>query len=70
MMGTKLYVSAYGTWGTEAVEIFDTSLWTSKDFDKLDAEYDFDKLELARKITKKRKKQAKKRLAEIRTIIL
>lgn len=60
MIAKKLYVSEYGTWGTEHVELFDTQHWTEKDFDRLDAIGDFAKLQLAREITKKRKKQAKK----------
>lgn len=63
-MGKNLYVSAYGTWGTEQVELFDTTNWQDKDWDKLDAEADFDKLDLARRITRKRDKQARKRLID------
>jgi hypothetical protein len=65
-MGKKnLYVSAYGTWGTEQVELFDTTNWRDKDWDKLDAASDFDKLSFAKYITRKRDKQAKKARALI-----
>lgn len=59
-MGKNLYVSVYGTWGTEQVEMFDTTNWQDKDWDKLDAEGDFTKLDFAKYITRKRNKQAKR----------
>lgn len=60
MTKKNLYVSVYGTWGTEQVEMFDTTNWLDKDWDKLDAENDFNKLNFAKYITRKRNKQAKK----------
>lgn len=57
---SKMFVTAYGTWGMEEFQVFNVDNWTEKDFDKLDAESDYNKLELARKITRKRNKQAKK----------
>jgi SRSO17 transposase len=78
-MGKKnLYVSVYGTWGTEQVEMFDTTNWLDKDWDKLDAEGDFDKLPFAKYITRKRNKQAERARdliaqmsqVEIRTFII
>jgi hypothetical protein len=59
-MGKNLYVSEYGSWGTERVELFDTTNWTDKDWEKLDGELDHAKLDLARYITRKRNKQAKR----------
>lgn len=73
---SKLFVTEYGSWGMEHFEIFDTTHWREKDFDRLDAESDFDKLALARKITKKRNKQAQEKLINdlqqipIRTFII
>jgi SRSO17 transposase len=78
MSKKNLYVSVYGTWGTEEVQMFDTTNWLDKDWDKLDAEGDFDKLPFAKYITRKRNKQAKRARdmiaqmsqVEIRTFII
>lgn len=59
----NLWVSADGSWGVNEVKKFDTTNWQDKDWDRLDAECDRDKLKLAKYITRKRDKQAKK-LAE------
>ena len=75
---SKMFVTAYGTWGMEEFQVFNVDNWTEKDFDKLDAESDYNKLELARKITRKRNKQAKKsanllnewQTMEVRTFII
>lgn len=82
---TGLWVSAYGSWGTEEVQLFDTTNWLREDWDRLDEAGDFDKLLTARHITRKRNKQASKhrlameeaqrimdaaKLIEIRTIII
>ena len=55
-----LWVSADGSWGVNEVKKFDTTNWLDKDWDRLDAECDRDKLKLAKYITRKRNKQAKK----------
>jgi hypothetical protein len=55
-----LWVSADGSWGVNQVKKFDTTNWLDKDWDRLDAECDRDKLKLAKYITRKRDKQAKK----------
>ena len=56
----NLWVSADGSWGVNEVKKFDTTNWLDKDWDRLDAECDRDKLALAKYITRKRNKQAKK----------
>ena len=60
-----LWVSADGSWGVNEVKKFDTTNWEDKDWDRLDAECDRDKLALAKYITRKRNKQAKKTQAFI-----
>jgi hypothetical protein len=73
-----LWVSADGSWGMNEVKKFDTTNWLDKDWDRLDAECDRDKLKLAKYITRKRDKQAKKTQAlidglqtmEVRTFII
>jgi hypothetical protein len=55
-----LWVSADGSWGVNQVKKFDTTNWLDKDWDRLDAECDRDKLKLAKYITRKRNKQAKR----------
>ena len=71
-----LWVSADGSWGVNEVKKFDTTNWQDKDWDRLDAECDRDKLALAKYITRKRNKQAKKKLInglqgmEVRTFII
>lgn len=80
-----LWICYDGSWGTEEVQLFDTSNWLREDWDRLDAAGDYDKLLTARHITRKRNKQARKqrlieqeaerimaaaRLLEVRTIIL
>jgi hypothetical protein len=59
-MSKDLWVSADGSWGVNTVKKFDTTNWLDKDWDRLDAECDRDKLKLAKYITRKRDKQAKK----------
>lgn len=59
-MSKDLWVSADGSWGVNQVKKFDTTNWLDKDWDRLDAECDRDKLKLAKYITRKRDKQAKK----------
>lgn len=59
-MSKNLWVSADGSWGVNEVKKFDTTNWQDKDWDRLDAECDRDKLALAKYITRKRNKQAKK----------
>ena len=80
-----LWVSYDGSWGTEEVQLFDTTNWLREDWDRLDAVGDYDKLLTARHITRKRNKQARNKrliqeeaqrimdaasLIEIRTIII
>lgn len=57
-----LWVSADGSWGVNEVKQFDTTNWKDKDWDRLDGEPDSHKLGFAKYITRKRNKQAKKRL--------
>lgn len=59
-MPKDLWVSADGSWGVNQVKKFDTTNWLDKDWDRLDAECDRDKLKLAKYITRKRNKQAKR----------
>ena len=59
-MSKDLWVSADGSWGVNQVKKFDTTNWRDNDWDRLDAECDRDKLALAKYITRKRNKQAKK----------
>lgn len=58
-----LWVSADGSWGVNEVKKFDTTNWQDNDWDRLDGACDAEKLSLAKYITRKRNKQAKK-LAE------
>jgi hypothetical protein len=55
-----LWVSADGSWGVNEIKKFDTTNWQDKDWDRLDGECDSNKLALAKYITRKRNKQAKK----------
>jgi len=59
-MSKDLWVSADGSWGVNEVKKFDTTNWQDKDWDRLDEECDSLKLALAKYITRKRNKQAKK----------
>jgi hypothetical protein len=77
-MSKDLWVSADGSWGVNKVEKFDTTNWQDKDWDRLDAECDSLKLSLAKYITRKRNRQAKKvqalvdgfQATEVRTFII
>jgi hypothetical protein len=72
----NLWVSADGSWGVNEVKKFDTTNWQDKDWDRLDEECDSLKLSFAKYITRKRNKQAKKKLIselqsmDIRTFII
>lgn len=59
---SNLWVSADGSWGCNEVATFDTKNWKDKDWERLDGEPDSAKLAFAKYITRKRDKQAKKRL--------
>ncbi len=73
-----LWVSVDGSWGNGEIQLFDTKHWLDEDWEHLDEAADAEKLLVARYITRKRNKQAKKtaeiiagaRLLEVRTIIL
>jgi hypothetical protein len=75
-MSKDLWVTADGTWGTNGIKRFDTTNWQPEDWDRLDNEMDWLKLDLATKITKKRNKQAQEKLINdlqqipIRTFII